>query len=243
MTGDGAFVSDHVSCDGSHPYAGVAVASTPDSAELQEMLARHVRDGAKLAVIHRELERKSGRPLSYKLLQSRVLRETLDSAAVGDDNAAFVMAVSRDDGFTVSKWSIDRPALDRAHSRGPKTTRASKKPRTSGHSAPAESRQGEPPEASPLRSALLVLTLGGTNWVVPAGFVDTEWSALPAVRDALPMPSHSPSPCHPHSPPLVATQHARCGPRHPAPHVFAWVLVQDACEGHSLPHALSFAPG
>ena len=137
VTDDGAFFSNHVPCDGSHPHAGVAVAPTPDSAELQEMLARQVRDGAKLTVIHRELERKSGRPLSYKLPQSRVLRETLNSAVVGDDNAAFVMAVSRDDGFTLSKWFIDRPALDRAHSRGPKTTRASKRPRTSGHSAPA----------------------------------------------------------------------------------------------------------
>ena len=93
VTDDGAFFSNHVPCDGSHPHAGVAVAPTPDSAELQEMLARQVRDGAKLAVIHRELERKSGRPLSYKLPQSRVLRETLNSAVVGDDNAAFVMAV------------------------------------------------------------------------------------------------------------------------------------------------------
>ena len=182
VTTQGAFVSDHVPCDGSHPYAGVALAPAPDSAELQEMLARHVRDGAKLAVIHRELERKSDQPLNYNQLRSRLLRETLAGAAEGDDNAKFIMAVSRGDGFTLSKWSIDRAALDRAHSRGTKMTRASKRPRTNGHSAPPSSRQGEPPEASPLRSSLLVITLASAHWVVPAGFIDAEWSALPGVR-------------------------------------------------------------
>ena len=183
VTIDGAVISDHVPCDGSHPCAGVSVAPTPDAAALQEMLERHVRDGAKLAVMHRELERTSGLPFSYKSLLRRVLRETLESAAEGDDNAAFVMAVSRGDGFTLSNWSLSRAELDRAHSRGHHhSTRLSKKPRTSGHTVALSSRKGEPPLSSPLRSVVAVLTLGGTHWVVPPGFIDREWSSLPEVH-------------------------------------------------------------